>query len=167
MGADLLGFHTYDYARHFLSSIRTILGIEHTFGQIQTEDYFLKVDVFPMGINYKRFASAASNKNVQRIKRVFHKKLGDRKIILSIDRLDYSKGILQRLKAFDLFFITALWLIALWLASRLINGSLFKLISVSVLAIVILYLILLISYFSLFLYFLGETLGDRLFHQRG
>ncbi len=103
LGSDLLGFHTYDYARHFLSSIRTILGIEHTFGQIQTEDYFLKVDVFPMGIDYKRFASAASNKNVQKRKRVFHKRLGNRKIILSIVRLDYSIGILQRLKAFDLF----------------------------------------------------------------
>lgn len=66
-------------------------------------------------------------------------------------------------RAFDVFLITSLWLVTVWLASRLIEVSLFKLISVSSLPIFIFYLILLVSYFSLFLFFLGRTLGDRLF----
>jgi hypothetical protein len=69
--------------------------------------------------------------------------------------------------AFDLLFVSALWIITLWLASRLLNGSLFRLISVTIPASLIFYLILVVSYFFLFLFFLGETLGDRLFHQSG
>jgi hypothetical protein len=74
-----------------------------------------------------------------------------------------------KLKAtvFDLLFVSVLWLITLWLASRVLDGSLFRLISVTIPASLIFYLILVISYFFLFLFFLGETLGDRLFrHER-
>lgn len=68
-------------------------------------------------------------------------------------------------KAFDLLFIAGVWLISLWLAANSMDVSLFKLISVSARSVLIYYVILLISYLSLFLYFLGETLGDRLFAQ--
>ncbi len=74
-----------------------------------------------------------------------------------------------KLKAtvFDLLFVSVLWLVTLWVASRLLNGSLFRLIFVTIPASLIFYLILIISYFFLFLFFLGETLGDRLFRQEG
>ena len=49
MGSDLIGFHTYDYARHFLSSIRRLLGFEHNLGNIPYHNRMVKVDVFPMG----------------------------------------------------------------------------------------------------------------------
>ena len=102
-GADLIGFHTYDYVLHFLDSVHRLLGYEHTFGQINAGNRVVKVDVFPMGIDYKRFATAVHDQEVEKgIKRI-RKKLGDRKIILSIDRLDYTKGIAQRLEAFDVF----------------------------------------------------------------
>ena len=68
-------------------------------------------------------------------------------------------------KVFDFLFIGAFWLIALWFASRVMEVSLFKLISASVLPVLIFYLVLLISYFLLFLYFLGETIGEHLFSQ--
>jgi len=68
-------------------------------------------------------------------------------------------------KAFDFLFIGAFWLIALWFASRVMEVSLFKLISVSVLPTLVFYVILLISYFFLFLYFLGETIGEHLFSE--
>lgn len=68
-------------------------------------------------------------------------------------------------KAFDFLFIGAFWLIALWFASRVMEVSLFKLISASVLPVLIFYIILLISYFFLFLYFLGETIGEHLFSE--
>lgn len=68
-------------------------------------------------------------------------------------------------RVFDLLFIGALWLVALWLASRLMEVPLFKLISASGLPVVIFYLVLLICYFFLFLYFMGETLGEHLFSQ--
>jgi len=103
LGADLMGFHTYDYVLYFLDSVHRLLGYEHAFGQINVGNRVTKVDVFPMGIDYKRFASAVHEPEIQRGVERIRRKIGDRKIILSIDRLDYTKGIAQRLEAFDLF----------------------------------------------------------------
>jgi trehalose 6-phosphate synthase/phosphatase len=103
LGADLIGFHTNDYVLHFLDSVHRLLGCEHAFGQISAGNRVIKVDVFPMGIDYKRFATAVHQPEVQRGIERIRKKMGDRRIILSIDRLDYTKGIAQRLEAFDFF----------------------------------------------------------------
>ena len=102
LGADLIGFHTYDYVRHFLDSVRRIVGYEHSFGQIGVDGRLTKVDVFPMGIDYNRFNKAVHRLDVQKEIKKLRKKLGERKIILSVDRMDYTKGIPQRLEAFDL-----------------------------------------------------------------
>jgi len=101
--ADLIGFHTYSYVKHFLESIRRILGYEHAYGEITLSNRVVKVDAFPMGIDYEKFANAVSNTKVQREIDRIRKKVGDRKVILSVDRLDYTKGIPQRLEAFDFF----------------------------------------------------------------
>jgi len=103
LGADLIGFHTYDYVRHFLSSAVRIAGIEHTIDHLTVYNRIIKVDAFPMGIDYERYADALSHEGVKRSLATTRKKVGKRKIILSVDRLDYTKGIIQRLKAFDLF----------------------------------------------------------------
>ncbi|MCK9277572.1 MAG: bifunctional alpha,alpha-trehalose-phosphate synthase (UDP-forming)/trehalose-phosphatase, partial [Methanoculleus sp.] len=101
LGADLIGFHTYGYVRHFLSSVRRILGHEHSFGEVRTGTRVVRTDLFPMGIDYHRFADSAGSAPVQKeITRIRHK-YGRRKIILSFDRLDYTKGIPLRLEAFD------------------------------------------------------------------
>src|SRR5690606_1953865 len=65
LGADLLGFHTYDYERHFFSSVRRLLGHEISFNQIHLEDRIILADAFPMGIDYEKFNSNA--------KALFHK----------------------------------------------------------------------------------------------
>ena len=103
MGADLIGFHTYDYVRHFMSSVRRILGYEQTFGQISHGHRITRVDAFPMGIDYSKFAYAETNTEWTdilvdqcRTDEACH-------IILSVDRLDYTKGIPNRLEAFDYF----------------------------------------------------------------
>ncbi|NIA06352.1 MAG: bifunctional alpha,alpha-trehalose-phosphate synthase (UDP-forming)/trehalose-phosphatase [Actinobacteria bacterium] len=103
LGADLIGFHTYDYVRHFLSSICRIAGIEHTLGRLTVGNRLVKVDAFPMGIDYQKYSQAVQKPEVQKELSTLRDQVGDRKIILSIDRLDYSKGIIQRLEAFDLF----------------------------------------------------------------
>ena len=58
LGADLIGFHTYSYVKHFLESVRRILGYEHTYGEITLSNRIVKVDTFPMGIDYEKFANA-------------------------------------------------------------------------------------------------------------
>ncbi|WP_455363672.1 bifunctional alpha,alpha-trehalose-phosphate synthase (UDP-forming)/trehalose-phosphatase [[Eubacterium] cellulosolvens] len=103
LGADLIGFHTYDYACHFLESVRRVLGLDNTLGRIRANGREVKVDAFPMGIDYDRFQNTAADARVRKETSQFRRKLGDRKVILSMDRLDYTKGIPQRLQAFDLF----------------------------------------------------------------
>ncbi|MCW4017214.1 MAG: bifunctional alpha,alpha-trehalose-phosphate synthase (UDP-forming)/trehalose-phosphatase [Candidatus Bathyarchaeota archaeon] len=101
LGADLVGFHTYDYVRHFLSSVRRILGFEHSLNEVQTGTRLVRVDLFPMGIDYNRYSNGASSSRVQKEVERLRRKTGKQKIILSSDRLDYTKGIPLRLEAFD------------------------------------------------------------------
>ncbi len=105
LGADLIGFHTYDDMRHFLSSVSRLVGIPNTRGRIETGNRIVEVDSFPMGIDYQKYAmAAASPKTIdQEIK--FRASLGNQKLIISIDRLDYSKGLPKRLEAFEQFLI--------------------------------------------------------------
>lgn len=103
LGADLIGFHTYDYVRHFLSSVCRITGLEHVLGNVSISNRVVKVDAFPMGIDYERYSQAIEHPGVQKEAKKIRRKIGDRRTILSIDRLDYSKGIIERLEAFDLF----------------------------------------------------------------
>jgi len=103
LGSDLIGFHTYDYAQHFLNAVDRLLGIEHLFNQLTIDDRIIKVDSFPMGIDYYKYSDSIENPAVQRKIKKYRKGISDRKIVLSINRLDYSKGILQSLQAFDIF----------------------------------------------------------------
>ncbi len=100
LGADLVGFHTYDYARHFLSSVRRLLGFDHAMGVIKTETRAVKVDVFPMGIDWDRFESAGDLPKVKEVKATLDQEYAGQKLILSVDRLDYSKGIPTRIRSF-------------------------------------------------------------------
>ncbi|MHC4619519.1 MAG: bifunctional alpha,alpha-trehalose-phosphate synthase (UDP-forming)/trehalose-phosphatase [Planctomycetota bacterium] len=103
LGADVIGFHTYDYARHFLTSASRIVGVEHTMGELTLGNRIIKVDAFPMGIDYEKYSQAPALAAVRQEAKRIRQKIGDCKIVISIDRLDYTKGIIQRLEAFDLF----------------------------------------------------------------
>jgi trehalose 6-phosphate synthase/phosphatase len=103
LGADLIGFHTYDDVRHFLSTVTHLSGLRNSANVIRTEDRAVVVESFPMGIEDKKFREAVHNEQVQENISSLQKMFSDTKMILSIDRLDYSKGILQRLNAFELF----------------------------------------------------------------
>jgi trehalose 6-phosphate synthase/phosphatase len=102
LGADLIGFHTYGYMRHFLSAVTHVLGFSAQNGQIETSNRSVRVDAFPMGIDYERFAQAATSEATLEHVAEYREALRDTRVILSIDRLDYTKGIAQRLRAFNL-----------------------------------------------------------------
>jgi len=103
IGADLIGFHTFDYVQSFLESLRRLLGYENSFGRIVEKERVVKTDIFPMGIDVDRFSSACESREVKKEISRIKNRIGERKVILSVDRLDYTKGILNRLEAFDLF----------------------------------------------------------------
>jgi trehalose 6-phosphate synthase/phosphatase len=101
LGADLIGFHTFDDVRHFLNAATRILPVTSSANIITNGDHSIVVESFPMGIDEKKYASLPNDpeviKNIELIKDSFK----NTKLIISIDRLDYSKGILQRLQAFE------------------------------------------------------------------
>ncbi|MBS0010134.1 MAG: bifunctional alpha,alpha-trehalose-phosphate synthase (UDP-forming)/trehalose-phosphatase [Bacteroidales bacterium] len=112
LGSDLVGFHIYDYERHFLSSVRRLLGLDIYLNRIKMRNRIVRSDSFPMGIDYNKFynESLKSNQRSEDERSDIRKEIDKyflnhpgRKIMLSIDRLDYSKGIPNRLIAFDHF----------------------------------------------------------------
>src|SRR5690606_33037918 len=105
-GADLIGFHTFDDVRHFLSAASKIVLSKFADNVILHNERQIVVESFPMGIDDHKFESLISDPAVQEHVATFKDSLHDLKTILSIDRLDYSKGILQRLMAFELFLQT-------------------------------------------------------------
>lgn len=109
LGADLIGFHTYDYVRHFLSSCRRITGQENQYGLMIADGHVTQADVFPLGIDYDHFADIGRELENEADGGSLH---GDRpadaggtglRRMLSVERLDYSKGIPQLLRAYEAF----------------------------------------------------------------
>ncbi len=98
LGSDLVGFHIFGYMRHFLSSAYRLLGYEHNLSNIELPNRDVHVDIFPMGIDFDKFSNQKDNKEDFK---ALWKISDDTKKILSIDRLDYSKGIKKRLEAFE------------------------------------------------------------------
>lgn len=102
LGADYIAFHTYDDMRHFLSSVHRVVGLAYDRNEIILNDRIVVADSLPMGIDYDKYAqSAASEDAIEREER-YRENLEGR-LILSMDRLDYSKGISVRLKAYERF----------------------------------------------------------------
>ncbi|MGA1822344.1 MAG: bifunctional alpha,alpha-trehalose-phosphate synthase (UDP-forming)/trehalose-phosphatase [Thermoplasmatota archaeon] len=103
IGSDLIGFHTYDYVLHFISSVRRLIGHESSLGKIMVGPRTVKVGSFPISIDFEHYSSAPMSEEVQREKAELLKRAADRRVIMSIDRLDYTKGIPQRIRAYGRF----------------------------------------------------------------
>ncbi|RVU01470.1 bifunctional alpha,alpha-trehalose-phosphate synthase (UDP-forming)/trehalose-phosphatase [Mucilaginibacter limnophilus] len=106
LGADLVGFHTFDDASHFINAATRLSAVNSISNVITVDDRPVVVESFPMGIDDEKYASLTKDEKV--IEEVNHLKenFKDRRLMLCIDRLDYSKGILQRLQAFELLLDT-------------------------------------------------------------
>lgn len=103
LGADLIGFHTHEYVQHFLKTIRMIKGFDHRFRTIMLPHNIVKAEMFPLGIDYNKFHGASKKQEVVDLKATVTKSFAEKKIIFSVDRLDYTKGINHRLAGFEAF----------------------------------------------------------------
>jgi trehalose 6-phosphate synthase/phosphatase len=103
LGADVIGFHTYDDVRHFISSANRIINVQGVSNELRVDNRLVIADAFPMGIDYQKFKQLSEDKAVRQHERKIKKLVDHKKLIISIDRLDYSKGIVQRLLAYQLF----------------------------------------------------------------
>ncbi|KAH3669099.1 hypothetical protein WICMUC_005063 [Wickerhamomyces mucosus] len=103
LSCDLIGFHTYDYARHFLSSVQRILGVNTLPNGVEFNGRYVNVGAFPIGIDVDNFVDGLKKDTViERVKQL-KSKFKDVKIIVGVDRLDYIKGVPQKLHAFEVF----------------------------------------------------------------
>lgn len=103
LGADLIGFHTHEYVQHFLKTVQMVQGHDSQYRNIVMKERIVKAEMFPLGIDFDKFHTADSNPKViqalEKIRNNFH----DKKIIFSVDRLDYTKGVTHRLSGFERF----------------------------------------------------------------
>jgi trehalose 6-phosphate synthase/phosphatase len=102
---DLIGFQTLRDRRNFIQCLRLLLGdvVVHGKGQVvrvSAGGQTTRVGTFPIGIDYTAFARQAATPEVTARAAELHRLLPNRKLILGIDRLDYTKGLPHRLRAF-------------------------------------------------------------------
>ena len=100
LGADLVGFHTAAYMRHFSSAVLGRLGVETEVDLVRWQHRRVRLGVFPMGIDAQGYASQARRPEV--LDRMAEFRPSDHiQTLVGIDRLDYTKGIPRRLLAFE------------------------------------------------------------------
>lgn len=97
LGSDLIGFHNSNYVLYFLDCVQRIMGYNNYMGSITINDRIVETGNFPMGIHFDRY----NKTDVKKIEEF--KILSDYKVILSIDRLGYSKGLVRKLLYYELF----------------------------------------------------------------
>lgn len=103
LGADLVGFHTHEYVQHFLKSVRMVTGHDHSYRLIQHENRSIKAELFPLGVDFDKFNNSARRSEVLQARDAIANNFPDKKIIFSVDRLDYTKGITHRLAGYERF----------------------------------------------------------------
>jgi trehalose 6-phosphate synthase/phosphatase len=101
LGADVVGFHTQEYAQEFLNSTSRALKLPNDHQVLSINGRKVRVGVFPMGIDYAGIQDVSLSADCQLAMKKIRQECAGRKLVISIDRLDYTKGILNRLIAFD------------------------------------------------------------------
>lgn len=103
LGADVVGFHTTEYVRNF-TELASQIGISKVTDQeLVMPGHTVRVGNFPMGIDYQKFAGANRSKTVRDAVKKYRKRYRRLKIIVAIDRLDPTKGLIERLQAYRTF----------------------------------------------------------------
>ena len=104
LGADLIGFHTHDYVQHFIQSAKMVLRYRKFISiRFNTITGLSKQTCFPLVLIMKNFRDAITNEEVVTFATSLENKFEDQKVIFSVDRLDYTKGLIYRLNGFDEF----------------------------------------------------------------
>jgi trehalose 6-phosphate synthase/phosphatase len=101
LGADLIGFHTFGYMRHFAKSIVRTLGVVFDIDRVPYKGRVVHLGAYPMGVDAADFARLAGTEDVIAQVNGIREASQDQKVLLAVDRLDYTKGIQRRLVAFE------------------------------------------------------------------
>jgi len=106
LAANLIGFHTHDYSRHFQKSCMRILGAKGEYEALVVKrpdgrSFTARLGTFPIGIDPNKFLKTLEQANMASIVAEYKREFKGRKVLLGIDRLDYIKGIQHKLYAFE------------------------------------------------------------------
>jgi len=104
LGSELVAFHTEQYVNNFLGTVErlTPYRVNWESGSIECDSREVRVKAVPIGIAWREFAETARQEKVQRRAQEIRRAAGGDWILLGVDRLDYTKGILERLKAVEM-----------------------------------------------------------------
>jgi trehalose 6-phosphate synthase/phosphatase len=102
LGADLIGFHTFNDQRHFSASLLSVLGLETEVDHVEVEGRSVQFRVFPMGIDAEAREQLATDERVRDATKKLRAAHGDERLVLGVDRLDYTKGITRKFLAVEL-----------------------------------------------------------------
>jgi alpha,alpha-trehalose-phosphate synthase [UDP-forming] len=102
---DLLGFQTQRDRRNFLSCVEHLLDGTEThkegpLAEVRRDGHLTRVGTFPIGIDYRSFEETARSEEVEVRIEDLHRRIGPHELVVGVDRLDYTKGLPERLKAF-------------------------------------------------------------------
>lgn len=103
LNCDLIGFHVEEYVDNFIESARVLLGAEVGDDWVRWEGRTTRVEAHPIGIDVGRFERMASSGDVVDKMKDLKGRFGTDHVVIGIDRLDYTKGVLARLLAFEQF----------------------------------------------------------------
>lgn len=101
LGSDYVGFHTSDYARHFRSTCVRVLGLDVEWDRIHWATRTIGIGVHPIGIDTAYFSDVVRRPRTAELYREYGQRFGDRKVVLGVERLDYTKGVGLKLEAFE------------------------------------------------------------------
>ncbi|WP_080056031.1 bifunctional alpha,alpha-trehalose-phosphate synthase (UDP-forming)/trehalose-phosphatase [Spirosoma aerolatum] len=105
LGADVVGFHTADYVQHFMQSVAEVLELPIIGQRIVLADRSLLVKEFPISIDFNKFDQSSQDDDVIQTRLRDQAMLRHNRLIFSVDRLDYTKGIMYRLRGFERFLV--------------------------------------------------------------
>jgi trehalose 6-phosphate synthase/phosphatase len=103
LGANRIGFHAFNYLRHFSGAVRRLLRIETELTQISNDGHSTALGVYPIGINAPKFEETMDSEEFRRRQDEFRRAHEGKRLVISVERMDYTKGILHRLEAIDDF----------------------------------------------------------------
>ncbi|KAF3928365.1 Trehalose-phosphatase [Orbilia brochopaga] len=103
LGSNQLGFQSYAYAKHFISSCTRVLGLESSGNGVDAYGAHVAVDVFPIGIDAAKVESDSHNSIIDQKMQAIRELAAGKKIIVGRDRLDSVRGVVQKLRAFEMF----------------------------------------------------------------
>jgi trehalose 6-phosphate synthase/phosphatase len=103
LGANRIGFHAFNYLRHFSGAVRRLLRIETKLTQVSGDGHTTALGVYPIGINASKFEQTMDSEEFRQRRDEFRRAHEGKRLVISVERMDYTKGILHRLEAIDDF----------------------------------------------------------------